>query len=136
MSSKSIPYEISESEPLAIKENDIENSFIQTLIRLKYTHRPDIHDRDALERNFREKFEALNRVHLTDSELARLLEEIITDDVFKAAKMLRERHQPSAPHQTVLFHIALSGEQKGLDIFGGKRFGNGDAVHRPAQLIY
>ena len=92
MSSKSIPYEISESEPLAIKENDIENSFIQTLIRLKYTHRPDIHDRDALERNFREKFEALNRVHLTDSELARLLEEIITDDVFKAAKMLRERN--------------------------------------------
>ncbi len=92
MSSKSIPYEISESEPLAIKENDIENSFIQTLIRLKYTHRPDIHDRDALERNFREKFEALNRVHLTDSELARLLEELITDDVFKAAKMLRERN--------------------------------------------
>jgi Ribonuclease G/E len=29
---------------------------------LKYEYRPDIRDRAALERNFREKFEALNRV--------------------------------------------------------------------------
>ncbi len=38
-----------------------------------------------MEKNFREKFEALNRVHLTDSEFSRLMEEIITPDVFTAA---------------------------------------------------
>jgi type I site-specific restriction-modification system R (restriction) subunit len=39
--------------------------------------------------NFREKFEALNRVRLTDGEFARLLDEIVTPDVFTAAKTLR-----------------------------------------------
>jgi type I site-specific restriction-modification system R (restriction) subunit len=51
---------------------------------------PDIHDRASLEANFREKFEALNRVRLTESEFARLLEEIVTPDVFTAAKTLRQ----------------------------------------------
>jgi type I restriction enzyme R subunit len=50
---------------------------------------PDIRDRAALEKNFREKFEALNRVRLTDAEFARLLDEIVTPDVFTAAKTLR-----------------------------------------------
>ncbi|REC39145.1 type I restriction endonuclease subunit R [Parabacteroides distasonis] len=56
---------------------------------LKYTYRDDIRDRNALERNFRTKFEALNRVHLTDSEFDRLLEEIIDADVFASSKRLR-----------------------------------------------
>ncbi len=59
------------------KEKQIEDHFINKLIDLKYTYRDDIRDRNALERNFRTKFEALNRVHLTDSEFDRLLEEII-----------------------------------------------------------
>lgn len=59
------------------------------LIDLKYTYRDDIRDRNALERNFRTKFEALNRVHLTDSEFDRLLEEIIDADVFASSKRLR-----------------------------------------------
>ena len=41
-----------------------------------------------MEANFREKFEAFNRVRLTDSEFARLLDEIITPDVFTASKTL------------------------------------------------
>jgi len=58
---------------------------------LKYEYRPDIRDRATLERNFREKFEALNGVRLTDPEFARLLDEVITPDVFAAARILRER---------------------------------------------
>lgn len=73
------------------KEFDIENDFIQQLQALKYVYRDDIHDRKSLEQNFRQKFEALNRVHLTDSEFLRLREEIITPDVFAASKLLRER---------------------------------------------
>jgi type I restriction enzyme, R subunit len=68
------------------KETQIEQSLIQKLIDLKYSYRPDIRDRESLEQNFRQKFEALNRVHLTDSEFARLRDEIVTTDVFTAAK--------------------------------------------------
>ena len=56
---------------------------------LKYQYRADICDRASLEHNFREKFEALNRVHLSDGEFARLLDEIVTPDVFGAARTLR-----------------------------------------------
>jgi type I restriction enzyme R subunit len=74
---------------LAVKEQQIEYGFIGKLQGLKYEYRADIRDRAALERNFREKFEALNRVNLTDGEFARLLDEIVTPDVFTAAKTLR-----------------------------------------------
>jgi len=76
----------------AVKEEQIEYGFIGKLQGLKYEYRPDIRDRAALEKNFREKFEALNRVKLTDGEFARLLDEIVTPDVFTAARMLRERN--------------------------------------------
>lgn len=74
----------------AVKEEHIEYGFIGKLQNgLKYEYRPDIRDRAALERNFRERFEALNRVRLTESEFARLLDEIVTPDVYAAAKTLR-----------------------------------------------
>ena len=74
---------------MCIRDRQIEDHFINKLIDLKYTYRDDIRDRNALERNFRTKFEALNRVHLTDSEFDRLLEEIIDADVFASSKRLR-----------------------------------------------
>jgi len=70
-------------------ETQLEQHLIDKLRELKYEHRDDIRDRAALERNFREKFQALNRVMLTDGEFQRLLDEIITPDVFTAAKTLR-----------------------------------------------
>jgi len=70
-------------------ESLIENDLIAKLTDLKYTHRPDIRDRATLEANFREKFEALNRVNLTHSEFQRLLDSIITTDVYNAAQTLR-----------------------------------------------
>lgn len=74
------------------REYEIEESFIKKLTDLKYTYRPDIRDRVSLEKNFREKFEALNRVRLSENEFLRLREEIINPDVFKASKMLREQN--------------------------------------------
>ena len=71
-------------------EAQLEAQFIEKLRSLKYEYRQDIRDRAALENNFREKFEALNHVRLTDGEFARLLDEIITPDVFTAAKTLRQ----------------------------------------------
>ena len=73
------------------KEYQIEGNLIEQLKGLKYIYRPDILDRKTLEQNFKVKFEALNRVRLSDSEFLRLREEIITPDVFVASKLLRER---------------------------------------------
>ncbi|WP_373708739.1 type I restriction endonuclease, partial [Kaistella sp.] len=74
------------------KENQIENDLVQKLIELKYTYRKDIRDRISLEKNFKEKFESLNKVSLSNSEFARLRDEIITPDVFAASKLLRQKN--------------------------------------------
>ena len=73
------------------KEFKIEENLIEQLKELKYIHQPDIVDRKTLEQNFKIKFEALNRVRLSESEFLRLREEIIKPDVFAASKLLRER---------------------------------------------
>ena len=70
-------------------ERQLEDQLIEKLRGLKYECRADIRDRAAFEKNFREKFEALNHVRLTDAEFARLLDEIITPDVFTAARTVR-----------------------------------------------
>ena len=74
---------------MTITENQIELDLIAKLGDLKYTYRSDIRDRATLEASFREKFEALNRVRLTDSEFQRLLDSVVTPDVYNAAQTLR-----------------------------------------------
>jgi type I restriction enzyme R subunit len=69
-------------------EQEIETCLVNKLKDLKYSYRPDINNRTALENNFRDKFEELNRIKLTDGEFARLLDEIITPDVFATAILL------------------------------------------------
>jgi type I restriction enzyme R subunit len=71
------------------KEAEIEKELITKLVGLKYSYRDGIRDRESLEHNFREKFESLNKVKLTDNEFKRLLEEIVTPDVFATAERLR-----------------------------------------------
>jgi type I restriction enzyme, R subunit len=74
---------------MATTEHQIELDLIAKLGDLKYTYRPDIRDRAALDANFRAKFQTLNRVRLTDSEFQRLLDSVITPDVYNAAQTLR-----------------------------------------------
>ena len=71
-------------------EKQIESAFIEKLKDLKYIYRDDIRDKASLEANFKQHFEKLNRVRLSDSEFARLRDGIITADVFTASKTLRE----------------------------------------------
>lgn len=91
-------------------EQKIEQSFIGKLKELKYTYHPDIMDRASLERNFREKFEAPNRVRLTEGEVARLLDEIVTSDVFTAFTLLKGNRTANRcfrdRHQQILFNDA------------------------------
>ena len=72
-------------------ERQLEETPVKKVRDLKYEYRPDIRDRATLEANFRVKFEALNRVTLTDGEFQRLLDEIVTPDVYEAARSLRNR---------------------------------------------
>ena len=52
-------------------ERVLGESLVTKLRDLKYEYRSDIRDRATLEANFREKFQALNRVTLTDVGHAR-----------------------------------------------------------------
>jgi len=90
------------------KEQQIEEALITKLKELKYTYREDICDRATLEQNFREKFEALNRVHFTDSEFARLRDEIVTADVFTAAITLREQNYFQREDGTPLYYTLVN----------------------------
>jgi type I restriction enzyme R subunit len=91
-----------------VNEQKIERDLIGELTELKYIHRPDIRDKEALERNFREKFQALNRVRLTDAEFSRLRDEIVNPDVFVASKTLRERNAFTREDGTPLFYTLVN----------------------------
>ena len=73
------------------KESQIEQHFIRHLEGLGYVYRKDIKDRASLEANFRNKFEALNQVQLTDGEFEKLMRNIVSRDVYKASKTLRDK---------------------------------------------
>lgn len=90
------------------RENQIEDNLIEQLKGLKYVYRPEIVDRKSLETNFRQKFEALNRVRLTDNEYLRLREEIINSDVFEASKLLRERQYFQREDDTPLHYTLVN----------------------------
>ncbi|MDF9553706.1 type I restriction endonuclease subunit R [Bacillus tropicus] len=90
-------------------EREIEAGFIEKLRDLKYIYREDIRDKASLEANFKEHFERLNRVKLSNSEFERLRDSIITADVFTAARTLREintfKRDDDTPLQYTLVNI-------------------------------
>ncbi|OAT77592.1 DEAD/DEAH box helicase [Mangrovibacter phragmitis] len=90
------------------KEQQIEQGLITRLQDLKYTYRSDIRDKSSLEQNFRKKFEALNRVNLSDAEFNRFREEIITADVFLAAQALREKGKFTREDGTPLEYMLVN----------------------------
>lgn len=93
---------------MTTKEQQIEKALIDKLIALKYDYRPDIRSKEALEHNFREKFQALNRVHLSDSEFTRLKEHIISPDVYAATKILREQNSFERDDGTPLYFTLVN----------------------------
>jgi type I restriction enzyme R subunit len=93
---------------MTTSESVLEEELISKLKDLKYVYREDICDRATLEENFREKFEQLNCVKLSDEEFARLLEEIVTPDVFTAAQTLRRRNSFSREDGTPLNYTLVN----------------------------
>ncbi len=91
-----------------VNESQIEYGFVGKLADLKYTVRQDIRDRKALEENFRKKFDALNRVRLSDAEFARLQDKIINPDVFAASKILRQINSFQREDGTSLYYTLVN----------------------------
>ncbi len=89
-------------------ENEIEQCFINKLTELKYTYRKDIRDRMSLEQNFRNHFENLNKVKLSDNEFSRLKENIITSDVFSASLTLRNINNFKRDDDTVFDYTLVN----------------------------
>jgi type I restriction enzyme, R subunit len=119
-------------------ENQTEQSLIVKLQDLKYSYRPDIRDRDALEKNFREKFEALNQVHLTDAEFARLLDQIVTPDVFAASRHLRERNSFERDDGTPLFYTLVNIREwckNSFEVVNQLRINTNNSHHRYDLLL-
>ncbi len=86
------------------KESQIEQHFIRHLEGLGYKYCKDIKDRASLEANFRNKFEALNQVQLTDGEFERLMGNIISSDVYEASKTLRDKVEINHDDGTTRFY--------------------------------
>ena len=86
------------------KESQIEQHFIRHLEGLGYKYCKDIKDRASLEANFRNKFEALNQVQLTDGEFERLMEKIVRADVYEASKTLRDKVEINHDDGTTRFY--------------------------------
>ena len=91
-----------------MKEQQIEQTLIRKLSDLKWTHRSDINDRMSLEQNFREKFETLNKVNLTDSEFDQLMKQIITSDVYSASQTLRQKNTFNRDDGTPLHYVLVN----------------------------
>ncbi|QQD15064.1 type I restriction endonuclease subunit R [Sphingobacterium sp. UDSM-2020] len=115
------------------REKQIEEGLINKLEDLKYTLRPDIRDRDSLEKNFREKFEALNRVRLTDAEFSRIRDEIVTPDVFVASKRLREVNYLQREDGTPLHYTLINIKdwcKNDYEVISQLRINTGNSNHR------
>jgi type I site-specific restriction-modification system R (restriction) subunit len=89
-------------------ESQIEQDLIAKLEALKYDYRPEICDRASLEANFREKFQKLNRVSLSNSEFERLKDDLVTADVFAASRRLREINSFERDDGTPLFYTLVN----------------------------
>ena len=90
------------------REAEIEARLIEQLVKQGYKYRSDIKDRYDLEKNFKEHFNSLNRVHISDKEFANLKANIIKDNVFDASKILRAENYMEREDGTPLFYSLVN----------------------------
>ena len=119
-------------------ETTIENRFIKKLEALKYTYRQDIRNIEALHNNFRQKFEALNKVNLSDNEFSRLMEMIITPNVFKNAQTLRQMNSFIRDDGTPLNYTLVNIKdwcKNEFEVINQPRVNHDDSYHRYDVVI-
>ena len=120
------------------KEKEIEQRFLSNLQDLKYHYREDIKDKHSLEANFREKFDRLNNVKLSNQEFDRLKQQIISTDVFKASKRLREINTFDREDGTSLHYMLVNIEQwckNDFEVINQCRINTANSYHRYDVII-
>ena len=118
---------------MEIKERNIEDEFINQLQELKYIYRPDIRDRETLEQNFLQKFQELNRVKLSDNEFNRLLEQIITPNIFESSKLLRQTNTLERDDGTPLHYTLVNIKdwcKNSFEVINQLKINTKDSFHR------
>ncbi len=139
MTASDITYDLEfDQKPLVLKEQDVEEGFIEKLQDLGYTYRRDIRDRRSLEANFREKFNKLNAVNLSDSEFERLLNEIVTPDVYKSAQTLRNINSFERDDGTPLNYTLVNIKdwcKNDYEVINQLRINTGNSHHRYDVII-
>lgn len=123
---------------MTTSETRLEQALIDRLVGLKYEYRPDIRDQSSLRSNFRQKFEALNRVHLTDGEFDRLLSAIVSPDVYNASRALRNRESFVRDDGTPLYYSLVNIKdwcKNTFEVVNQLRTGTDSSHHRYDVLL-
>lgn len=114
-------------------EKKLEDDLIGKLIDLKYSYRADIRDVTTLNQNFRIKFNDLNQVTLTDGEFDRLLQDIISPDVYTCSQHLRNRHSFEREDGTPLFYTLVNTQdwcKNTYEVINQLRVNTSNSYHR------
>jgi type I restriction enzyme R subunit len=114
-------------------EKKLEDDLIRKLVELKYSYRTDIRDIATLNQNFRVKFNELNQVTLTDGEFDRLLQDIISPDVYICSQHLRSRHSFEREDGTPLFYTLVNTQdwcKNNYEVINQLRVNTASSFHR------
>jgi len=114
-------------------EKKLEDDLINKLKELKYSYREDIRDVHSLNENFRAKFNELNQVTLTDGEFDRLLQDIISPDVYACSLHLRNRHSFEREDGTPLFYTLVNTQdwcKNTYEVINQLRINTSSSFHR------
>ena len=123
---------------MGAKEAKIEQQFVEHLQELNYVYRNNIRDGRSLRENFRKHFERLNFVHLSDHEFDRLMNDIVTPDVFKASQMLREKQSFVRDDGTSLNYTLVNTKdwcKNDYEVCNQLRINTADSYHRYDVVI-
>lgn len=120
------------------RESEIETKFIEQLLKQSYIYRGDIKDRYDLEENFRNHFNNLNRVNLSDKEFANLKASIIKDNIFDVSKILRAENYMEREDGTPLFYSLVNKKdwcKNEFEVVNQLRINTENSYHRYDVII-
>lgn len=120
------------------REAEIEAQFIDQLVKQGYIYRDDIKDRYDLEENFRNHFNKLNRVNLSNKEFANLKASIIKDDIFDVSKILRAENYMEREDGTPLFYSLVNKKdwcKNEFEVVNQLRINTENSYHRYDVII-
>lgn len=120
------------------REAEIETQFIDQLVKQGYIYRDDIKDRYDLEENFRNHFNKLNRVNLSNKEFANLKASIIKDDIFDVSKILRAENYMEREDGIPLFYSLVNKKdwcKNEFEVINQLRINTENSFHRYDVII-